>query len=221
MQCNHVHVWGGEIVKSVTQREIRDAESAEKKIIIIVFSATSASPSSLCVTLPPPYNPKGNMRSKIFIILMLILFANNSYADDKRYSLDSMLGNLAEKFQSQMLTRTDFSRISQVKPNQYRIPKDLKMKAMISIPKLVQQGRVVKSIGVGGQPGYIITYLEQGSVYRTLGLKVGDFLSKLNDAPLTDDKQIMQIFSNNKNADNIRLELVRQKTKLVLSYNFV
>ena len=142
-------------------------------------------------------------------------------ADQRRYSLDSVLGNLAEKFKGQMLSRADYSKISKVKPNQYRIPKELKTKALISIPKLMQQGKVVKKIGTAGQQGYVITYLEQGSVYQELGLKVGDFLSKVNGKALTNDKQIMEVFSNNKASNNITLELYRAKAKLVLIYNFV
>lgn len=142
-------------------------------------------------------------------------------ADNRRYTLDSVLGNLAERFKGQMITRADQSKIKQVKPNHYRIAKELKMKAIISIPQLVKQGKVVKKLGTAGQPGYVVTYLEKGSVYQALGLKVGDFLSKLNGAPLTDDKQIMEIFSKNKTADNIKLELVRQRVAITIFYQFI
>ena len=120
-----------------------------------------------------------------------------------------------------LLNKNDYKSIRKINQNKFLIPKDLRIKALLSLPNITKEATAVKTIIRGGKSGYLITYIEKDSVFRKLGLEVGDVLTKINGAELTNSKQVSRVFSNTVKVDKINLEVRRDLRKVVLGYEFI
>ncbi len=166
-----------------------------------------------------------------FLIPLVSMLAAFAYAQDghshglppaKQYkrakAFTELLPNLKEL---SLLNKNDYKSIRKINQNKFLIPKNLRVKALLSLPNITKEAKAIKTVIRGGKSGYLITYIEQDSVFKKLGLEVGDILTKINGAELTNSQQVSRVFSNTVKVDKINLEVQRDLKKVVLGYEFI
>jgi general secretion pathway protein C len=92
-------------------------------------------------------------------------------------------------------------------------------KQLENLPKLLQAARVVPEISADGRvKGYRMVEMQPGSIYETLGLRLGDVLKGANGEDITNPQKAMELFQTLKNSDEINLVIDRNGKETSLNY---
>jgi general secretion pathway protein C len=95
-------------------------------------------------------------------------------------------------------------------------------KQLEDLPKLLQAARVVPEISADGRiKGYRLVEMQPGSIYETLGLRLGDVIKGANGEDVTNPQKAMELFQSLKGADNIKLVIERSGQETTLNFNVV
>jgi len=99
-----------------------------------------------------------------------------------------------------------------------RIPSS-EVKKAISNPT-----NVWKNIGLrehfsqGKQDGFKVSFVRKGTMFESLGLKVGDVIVGINNKELKNNAQAFSAYQELKNAKALKLSIIRGKTPMELEY---
>jgi len=83
---------------------------------------------------------------------------------------------------------------------------------------------VWKNIGLrehfnkGKQDGFKVSFVRKGTMFESLGLKVGDVITGINHKELKNNAQAFSAYQELKNAKALKLSIIRGKTPMELEY---
>ncbi|PHR54594.1 MAG: hypothetical protein COA44_12595 [Arcobacter sp.] len=83
---------------------------------------------------------------------------------------------------------------------------------------------VWKNIGLrehftrGKQDGFKVSFVRKGTMFESLGLKVGDIIVGINNKELKNNAQAFSAYQELKNAKALKLSIIRGKTPMELEY---
>lgn len=103
--------------------------------------------------------------------------------------------------------------IDRVESNRYRIKRELVMKEL-------QSGEIFKQVLVIPQEkgGFSINRIKEGSMAEVIGLRVGDTIHKINDKPLTNITDALDLYKNLDSLEKIDVEISRMHEVQRLHY---
>jgi type II secretory pathway component PulC len=103
--------------------------------------------------------------------------------------------------------------IDRMESNRYRIKRDLVMKELKS-------GEIFKQVLVVPQEegGFSIDRIKEGSMVEVIGLRVGDTIHKINDRPLTNITDVLELYKNLESLEKIDVEISRMHEVQNLHY---
>lgn len=94
--------------------------------------------------------------------------------------------------------------IDRVESNRYRVKRELLMKEL-------QSGEIFKQVLImpREEGGFSIDRIKEGSMAEVIGLRVGDTIHKINDKPLTNITDVLDLYKNLDSLEKIDVELSR------------
>jgi type II secretory pathway component PulC len=103
--------------------------------------------------------------------------------------------------------------IDRVETNHYRIRRDLVIKEL-------QSGEIFKQVLVipQGTGGFSINRIKEGSMVEVIGLRVGDTIHKINDKPLTNITDVLDLYKNLDTLEKVDVEINRMNEAQHLYY---
>lgn len=103
--------------------------------------------------------------------------------------------------------------INRMEPNRYRVKRELVMKEL-------QSGEIFKQVLVIPQEkgGFSINRIKEGSMAEVIGLRVGDTIHKINDKPLTNVTDVLDLYKNLDSLEKIDVEISRMHEVQRLHY---
>jgi type II secretory pathway component PulC len=103
--------------------------------------------------------------------------------------------------------------IERVEPNHYRIKRDL-------VVKELQSGEIFKQVLIHPEEkgGFSINRIKEGSMAEVIGLHVGDTIHKINDKPLTNITDVLDLYKNLDNLEKVDVEISRMHEVQQLHY---
>lgn len=103
--------------------------------------------------------------------------------------------------------------IDRVQSNHYRIKRELVIKEL-------QSGEIFKQVMIipreGG--GFSIDRIKEGSMAEVIGLRVGDTIHTINDKPLTNITDVLDLYKNLDNLEKVDVEINRMHEMQQLHY---
>lgn len=105
--------------------------------------------------------------------------------------------------------------IDQVEPNRYRIDRKLLVKELKS-------GEIFTEVMIvpEEQGGFFVERIKEGSMAEIIGLHVGDTINKINDKPLKNVTDVLDLYKNLDNLDRLDVEINRMNGAQHLFYEF-
>lgn len=102
----------------------------------------------------------------------------------------------------------------------FKLKRDDVNKQLERLPELLQQARVVPETGPDGQvKGYCMVEMQPGSLYETLGLKIGDCIRGVNGELVNSPQKAMQLYQELRSSNKINLSIDRSGRPLDLNYD--
>jgi type II secretory pathway component PulC len=103
--------------------------------------------------------------------------------------------------------------IERVETNHYRIKRELVMKEL-------QSGEIFKQVLIVPQNegGFFINRIKEGSMAEAIGLRVGDTIHKINDKPLTNITDVLDLYKNLDSLEKVNVEINRMHQVQNLNY---
>jgi general secretion pathway protein C len=91
-------------------------------------------------------------------------------------------------------------------------------KIFSDIPLLLLQAQPVASLIDGRLNGILLEAVRADSLYTTMGLQSGDVLKRFNGMELRDPSMLISVFTQMKDEQRVKLDLVRDKTLRTFTY---
>lgn len=103
--------------------------------------------------------------------------------------------------------------IERVEPNRYRVRRELVMKEL-------QSGEIFSQVRILPEEsgGFSIDRIHRGSMAEVVGLRVGDTIHKINDRPLTNIMDVLDLYKNLESLEKIDVEISRMQEVQHLHY---
>jgi type II secretory pathway component PulC len=103
-----------------------------------------------------------------------------------------------------MESRSPVPGIDRVESNHYRIKRDLVMKEL-------QSGAIFKQVKIvpEKESGFFIERIKEGSMAEAVGLRVGDTIHKINDKPMTNIMDALDLYKNLDSLEKVNVEINR------------
>lgn len=105
--------------------------------------------------------------------------------------------------------------IDRVEPNRYRIDRDLLIKELNS-GEIFAQVMIVPE----EQGGFFIERIKEGSMAEIIGLRVGDTINKINDKPLKNVTDVLNLYKQLDDLGSLDVEINRMHGTQHLYYEF-
>ncbi|MBF0338023.1 MAG: hypothetical protein HQL05_09325 [Nitrospirae bacterium] len=94
-----------------------------------------------------------------------------------------------------------------------------KVQEAIDNPKaLMTEARLQPRFNNGKQEGFLLQEIKKGGIYEQLGLRNGDVLLSVNKYDITNPETGLQAFSALRGVSDLQLDILREGTKVTLSY---
>lgn len=103
--------------------------------------------------------------------------------------------------------------VDRLQSNHYRIKRELVMKEL-------QSGEIFKQVLIipREEGGFSIDRIKEGSMAEIIGLRVGDTIHKINDKPLTNITDVLDLYKNLDNLQKVDVEISRMHEMQQLHY---
>jgi len=111
-----------------------------------------------------------------------------------------------------------FAGVKQVGENSWVIPSSVAEQARDNFNELLKQARMEPRIVAGKTDGFIVRMLRANSLLDQLGLRRGDVVMAINNLALDSPEKALQIFQQLREAQNIKVDLLRNDRPLTLEY---
>jgi general secretion pathway protein C len=94
-----------------------------------------------------------------------------------------------------------------------------KIQQAVANPKeLMTDARLVPNFVDGKQQGFVLDELKPGGIYQSLGLQNGDVLLRINDYDISNPEFALQAFNALQGMDMVQLDIVRNGSKMTMTY---
>jgi general secretion pathway protein C len=70
----------------------------------------------------------------------------------------------------------------------------------------------------GREEGFVLSEVKPGGIYQSLGLQDGDVLLRINEYDISNPERALQAFTALKGLDRVQVDLIRQGTKMTMTY---
>lgn len=70
----------------------------------------------------------------------------------------------------------------------------------------------------GRDEGFVLSEVKPGGIYQSLGLQDGDVLLRINEYDISNPERALQAFTALKGLDRVQVDLIRQGTKMTMTY---
>ncbi len=70
----------------------------------------------------------------------------------------------------------------------------------------------------GKQDGFKVSFVRKGTVFESLGLRIGDVIQKINNQEIKNNAQAFKAYQQFKNAKALKLNILRGNSKMELEY---
>ncbi|PKL51422.1 MAG: hypothetical protein CVV37_06545 [Nitrospira bacterium HGW-Nitrospira-1] len=77
---------------------------------------------------------------------------------------------------------------------------------------------LIRSRDRGRQEGFILSEVKPGGIYQSLGLRNGDVLLRINEYNINSPETALQAFTAIKGIDRAQLDILRNNTKMTMTY---
>ncbi len=84
--------------------------------------------------------------------------------------------------------------------------------------QLMTDARLQPNYVNGRQEGFLLREVRNGGIYQSLGLQNGDVLLRINNYEITNPEVALQAFTALKGMDRVELDIVRNGTRMTLTY---
>lgn len=84
--------------------------------------------------------------------------------------------------------------------------------------QLMTDARFVPNLVEGRQQGFLLREVKPGGIYASLGLQNGDVLLKINDFTISNPETALQAVTALRGIDRAQLDIVRQGSRLTMTY---
>jgi general secretion pathway protein C len=84
--------------------------------------------------------------------------------------------------------------------------------------QLMTDARLQPNLVNGKQEGYILREVRSGGIYQSLGLQNGDALLRINEYNISNPENALQAFTALRGMDRVQVDIVRDGTKMTLTY---
>lgn len=103
--------------------------------------------------------------------------------------------------------------------HEYHLPRMEIDAAIEDLPKLVMEmGTSPVSDGKGGIDGFRVTFIKPGSIFSKLGLSESDIIQEVNGQRIRGVTDALELFSQLRDSSLIKVQIGREKKKIVLTY---
>lgn len=103
-------------------------------------------------------------------------------------------------------------------PSTYVVDQQRVLQAIAKPDQLLTDARFVPNIVDGKQQGFILREVRPGGVYASLGLRNGDVLLRINEYNISNPEAALQAFNALKGIDRAQLDIIRQGSRMTLTY---
>lgn len=104
--------------------------------------------------------------------------------------------------------------------NNFKIKKDYRDNMLQDIGQVLTQAKAVQMRNPDGTLSFQMTEVVPGSIYAHLNIQNGDVIKSINGEPIKDLNQLMSLFGNIKNVDNIQLGVVKDGQEQNMDFSF-
>jgi len=104
--------------------------------------------------------------------------------------------------------------------NNFKINKGLRDQMLSNISEVLTQARAVQMSNPDGSLGFKMTEIVPGSIYSQLNIQDGDIVEGINGAPITNLKEVMDMFGKIREIDNLSLTIKRNGVSQNFDYSF-
>lgn len=94
-----------------------------------------------------------------------------------------------------------------------------KIQEAIANPKeLMTDARLLPNYVDGAQNGFVLNEIKAGGIYQSLGLQNGDVLLRINDYDISNPELALQAFTALQGMERVQLDILRQGSKMTMTY---
>lgn len=129
---------------------------------------------------------------------------------------DLKIREVKKKTSETTLSNNLFAR--KIGSNSYIVDQN-KIQQMISNPsQMMTDARLKPNVVNGKEEGFILSEVKPGGIYSALGLQNGDILLRINEYDISDPERALQAFTALRGLDRVQLDLIRNGTKMTITY---
>lgn len=90
--------------------------------------------------------------------------------------------------------------------------------AIANPSQMMTDARLKPNAVNGREEGFVLSEVKPGGIYQSLGLQDGDVLLRINEYDISNPERALQAFTALKGLDRVQVDLIRQGTKMTMTY---
>ena len=102
--------------------------------------------------------------------------------------------------------------------NAYLVDRDAVEAALQDPRQIMTDARLLPNTVEGKQEGFVIREVRPGGVYDKLGLENGDVLLRVNEFSISDPETALQVFTALRGMERVELDVLRNGSRMTLTY---
>jgi len=100
----------------------------------------------------------------------------------------------------------------------YQIDQQRVQQAIEKPDQIMTDARFVPNIVDGKQQGFVLREVKPGGIYSSLGLQNGDILLRINEFTISNPETALQAFTALRGIDRAQLDVIRNNSKMTMTY---
>ncbi len=115
-------------------------------------------------------------------------------------------------------TNSQSSFVKKIGKRQYLLDQRKVQQALKNPEQILTDARLLPHFQNGKQEGFKISEVKPGGLYKSLGLKNGDILLRINELEISNPEVAIQAMSALRGMNKVNLDIIRDGAKLTMSY---
>ncbi len=108
--------------------------------------------------------------------------------------------------------------VHQINDTSWRISTERAEQIRGDIANIVRQARVEPVVEQGQTQGFVVKYIQPGTLLTQMGIRRGDVIKRVNDTALDSPEKGLQVFQQLREAKTMSLSIERNATPMTFSY---
>jgi len=100
----------------------------------------------------------------------------------------------------------------------YVVDQSRLQQAIANPAQMMTDARLRPNTVNGRDEGFVLSEVKPGGIYQSLGLQDGDVLLRINEYDISNPERALQAFTALKGLDRVQVDLIRQGTKMTMTY---